>query len=104
MLLVTSLLSRLGGPLIVKNDRPENDVIVGLVSWGVKCAFLVSFRFCLHITLRSTRDEIVHQSYSLQLTNPTTQNDSPEYSLGYQRDMIGSRRRYVWNRIIPHQT
>ena len=68
MLLVTSLLSRLGGPLIVKNDRPENDVIVGLVSWGVKCAFLVSFVLFALLHLRSTRDEIVHKSYSLQLT------------------------------------
>lgn len=29
-----------GGPLIIKGDSPEEDVQVGIVSWGIGCAFL----------------------------------------------------------------
>lgn len=29
-----------GGPLIVPGDAPEADVQVGVVSWGIGCAFL----------------------------------------------------------------
>ncbi len=29
-----------GGPLIIRNGSAENDVLIGIVSWGVGCAYL----------------------------------------------------------------
>jgi secreted trypsin-like serine protease len=34
------MFNNIGGPLIIRGDGPESDVQVGIVSWGIGCAYL----------------------------------------------------------------